>query len=193
MICMKLGHDRNDLQSQVGESSGTEETDSLGSAGSGTGELGDGGCGRGLGAVARGGGITADAAGGSDADGGVGSNGGSVLDSGIENGGVGSDGGSGSGSGLHYGRGLARRRARTWLCRNLDGDTSSLAGLLDGGDGGSLVLSRASLLDAGDDGSEEGLGLLAVAVEVIKSLAAIAGERSEEAVELYWKLAIGLI
>lgn len=65
-----------------------------------------------------------------------------------------------------------------------DGNTGSLASGLDRRDGGGLVIGRAGTLNAGLDGSEEGVTLLAVAREVGKRLAAVAGERADEASQL---------
>lgn len=56
--------------------------------------------------------------------------------------------------------------------------------VLGGVDGGLLVSGLASLLDARNDSSEEGVGLLAVALEVGELSAAVRAEGAEEAGQL---------
>jgi hypothetical protein len=63
-------------------------------------------------------------------------------------------------------------------------DTGSLAGLLNSSNGSLLLLGRAALLDTGNHGSEERLGLLAMALEVLEGLAAITAKGLEEAAQL---------
>lgn len=164
----------SELQSKHSKGSSAEDTDGLGSTSSGTGELGRRrrrslGWGR---AVAR----RCRHAGGHGCCG------------------VGSTGGR-SGSSTRCGRGRGRGRGRSGSGRSGtraaavggDGDSDAVGGasVLDLGDDVGLLGGCAVLLHAGSDGSEEGIGLLAVALEVLELRAAIGSKGTDKAVELY--------
>jgi hypothetical protein len=163
MVCLE--RERN-LQGEESDTGSGEETSSLGSASSGTGELGDGGGSGGSSAVAGGSGSTADRA----VDGGA-------LGGGLRGRGSRSNSDGGSSRGLRGGAGGSGH------LRDSDLNTGGLAGLLNGSDGSLLLLGGAGLLDARNHGSEEGLGLLAMALEVLKGLAAILAKGLEEAAQ----------
>jgi len=99
---------------------------------------------------------------------------------------LGGGGGLSRGAGLLSGsRGSGGRSSRRSGAGDrevdLDGNTSGSAGILNGGDGSSLVFGRAGLLDARNDLSEEGVGLAAVALEVGELSAAVGSQRANEA------------
>jgi len=162
------------LQGEHSESSSTEEDRGL-SGSSHTRELGGSRVG-GNGAVGRG------SDGRSRASGHVGGSGRGGSRSHLSGAGgvhAGSSGLRGRGGSL---RRSGSRGAGSW---NLDahGDTGGGASILNGLDDVGLLLSRARLLDARGDGSEEGVGLLAVAREVSQAAAAIGGQGGDEAAQ----------
>jgi hypothetical protein len=160
------------LQSEESKSDGTETSSGLVG---GTGELGDG-----RSRSTSGGAVAGGSGHGRDGGGGLAglSDGGLDGSRGLDDGGGGLSGGGRGGRGNRGGGG-----GNGGLYGNIDIDTGGLAGLGNGVDGSLLVLGIASLLDAGNDGSEEGVGLLAMAVEVVKSSTAIGAQGTEEAAQ----------
>lgn len=184
-----MDNSHDDLQGKESKGSSTEQTSGLCGLGSSTSELRDGRRGSSRSAVA---GSSSSVAGGrtSSAGDGAGNAAGSRLD------GAG-DGLSSRASRLGDLRGHAlgcRRSSGGCRCDgragcgcglgNLDGHAGLLAGLLDGRDGGLLVVGLASALNAGLDGAEELGALLAVAGKVGQAVAAVGGEGADEAVQL---------